>query len=386
MVERATSLNPAVLRWARERAGLSIDDIAASLKKPPHVILDWEAGNAAPTYAQLETLAARLYKRPVAIFFFPEPPDERDLSAEFRSLPDSELERLEPPTRYAVREARAFQESLRELMALPSVDARHVLRDIDTSPDTDLGALAVEVRDYLRISLSRQTGWRDAGLAFKEWRGALENAGLFIFKGAIKQRTVSGFCLHDPDVPIIYVNNSTASTRQVFTLFHELAHLLFATSGITTLDAAYIDRLTGTSRQIEVACNEFASTFLVPPQNLDVRLVHFVPSADSISDLADYYKVSREVIARCLLDRNRLSRARYRELTDAWNEDYENREQRASGGNYYATKAAYLGDRFLHLEFSSYRNGRVSLPELAQHLDMKAKNVGRLEDFLIGRA
>ena len=386
MVERATSVNPAVLRWARERAGLSIDDIAASLKKPTHVILDWEAGNAAPTYAQLETLAARLYKRPVAIFFFPEPPDERDLSAEFRSLPDSELERLEPHTRYSVREARSFQESLRELMAPPGRNARHVLRDVDTAPDTNLGVLAVAVRNYLGVPLNRQTGWRDAGVAFKEWRVALENAGVFIFKGAIKQRTVSGFCLHDPDFPVVYVNNSTASTRQVFTLFHELAHLLFATSGITTLDTAYIDQLTGTSRQIEVACNLFASTFLVPPQDLDARLVGFVPSADSIGDLADHYKISREVIARCLLDRNRLSRARYRELTDVWNEEYENREQRGGGGNYYATKATYLGDRFLHLAFSNYRNGSVSLPELAQHLGMKAKNVGRLEDFLIGRA
>ena len=40
-----------------------------------------------------------------------------------------------------------------------------------------------------------------------------------------------GFCLQDDEFPIIYLNNSAAKSRQIFSLFHELAHLLLRTSG-----------------------------------------------------------------------------------------------------------------------------------------------------------
>ena len=60
---------PAVVRWARTRAGYSIEDLTEAFAK----IDQWETGQSYPTYAQLEALANRL-KVPIAVFFFPEPP------------------------------------------------------------------------------------------------------------------------------------------------------------------------------------------------------------------------------------------------------------------------------------------------------------------------
>jgi len=40
------------------------------------VIEGWEAGASAPTYPQLEALAYKVYKHPLALFFFPEPPED----------------------------------------------------------------------------------------------------------------------------------------------------------------------------------------------------------------------------------------------------------------------------------------------------------------------
>jgi len=77
----------------------------------------------------------------------------------------------------------------------------------------------------------------------KYWRQAVEEAGVFVFKNSFKQKDISGFCLRDEDLPIIYLNNSTSKTRQIFSLLHELAHLLLNMNGLSKFDSDYIDRL-----------------------------------------------------------------------------------------------------------------------------------------------
>jgi Zn-dependent peptidase ImmA (M78 family) len=71
-----------------------------------------------------------------------------------------------------------------------------------------------------------------------------------VFKDAFRVDDYSGFCLYDDEFPLIYVNNSTSKTRQIFTLFHELAHLISHTSGIDTLRNDFIDRLPDNERKI----------------------------------------------------------------------------------------------------------------------------------------
>ncbi|MXV75458.1 helix-turn-helix domain-containing protein, partial [Candidatus Poribacteria bacterium] len=70
---------PDILKWARERSGYAVEAIATFLKKDASIVNDWEAGESVPTYIQLEKLADK-YKRPIALFFFPEPPDEPNIA------------------------------------------------------------------------------------------------------------------------------------------------------------------------------------------------------------------------------------------------------------------------------------------------------------------
>ena len=86
------------------------------------------------------------------------------------------------------------------------------------------------------------------------------------------ESTFSGFCLYDTDFPVIYVNNNKAKNRQIFTLFHELAHLLMHTGGVDTRQDDYIEYLTGNNRRIEILCNQFAAEFLVPTVDFQARL------------------------------------------------------------------------------------------------------------------
>jgi hypothetical protein len=52
-------------------------------------------------------LELAIYKRPLALFFFREPPLEAEEKQEFRTLPDFEIENLAADTIYALRQAKA---------------------------------------------------------------------------------------------------------------------------------------------------------------------------------------------------------------------------------------------------------------------------------------
>lgn len=379
MTVRAAAANPAVLRWARERAGLSAAEVAARLKRPPADIQGWESGRTAPTFLQLETLAERVYHRPLALFFLPRPPEEESPQHEFRTLPDFEVAALSDDTRYAIRLGTAYQRSLVELTGGVNPAHRLVFRDLRAELDSDEVDLAHRLRAYLGVSVAEQRTWPGARDAMSHWREAVEASGVFVFKRAFKQDEVSGFSLMDDTFPIVMVNNGTAFTRQIFTLFHELAHLLYGVSSLTKVDPGFVDRFTGAHRRLELACNRLASEFLVPGSlDLPARVDH----VQAIRGLATEYCVSREVILRKLVEQGTIPKSEYRPLLLSFSQESRDRAE-SGGGNYYLTQRAYLGSGFLQLAFSRYRAGLVSIGELAEHLGMKAKNISTFEDYVL---
>lgn len=383
MVQRASSVNPSVLLWARERAGLSVAEVAERLGKPPEVIAAWESGEAFPAYGQLERLAETLYKRPVALFFLPSPPEEAPVRSEFRTLPDADLEALGPDTRYALRDAHAFQASLRELSGGRNPAERFVLRDLQLTRRSDIVRVARETREYLGVSLEEQLRWPDARRGMDAWRAALERVGVFVFKRSFDDRDVSGFCLHDDLFPIIVVNNSTPFTRQTFTLLHELAHLLFGLSSMTTVDLSIQGRFSPANREVETACNRYAAEALVPDASFPWSQLHGGNLDAIVDDMAERYCVSREVILRKLRDRELVTSDEYLRQAAVWaSEPARDNGGDEGGGSYYATQSAYLSKTFVQLAFAQLRSGRISLAEMSEHLRMRARNIGKFEDFL----
>jgi Zn-dependent peptidase ImmA (M78 family) len=386
MARHVLGVNPELLRWARERAGYSVDEIADAFKKDSTEIAAWEDGTSVPTYAQLERLAYRFYKRPLALFFFPMPPEEADPREQFRTLPQFEIEHLLPDTRHAIREGQAMQEALRELCNGRNPGSRLVFSDLVMYATDPVPQAADRLRSYLEVTVRDQPGWASAEVALSRWRERVEAVGVFVFKRSFKQEDVSGFCLIDPQFPVIYLNNSTAKTRQIFTMFHELAHILVRSSGITKTDLRYISSLSGEERSIELFCNSFAGEFLVPSSDFERRLDPTRTVEDSTRQLATLYNVSREVILRKLLDRGVVSRGYYEEMAQRWVDEFKESRKSGGGGNYYYTQAEYLGDRYMNLAFSQYYEGNLSLRELASYLNVKAKSVEGLERQMLRRA
>lgn len=377
-------INPKILIWAREQAGFSQEEIAAHLKKELRIVQGWEKGFSGPSFPQLEKLAKK-YKRPTALFFFSEIPEEKSIKDSFRTLPERKIIFIQPHLRFLIRKAKAMRINLLELNNGNNPAENFLLADL-TVGKKSIGTVAAELRDYLGINLDTQRQFRRQDTAFKKWRHTLEKHGIFVFKDAFKDDGFSGFCLYDEVFPIIWVNNSMSHSRQIFTLFHELAHLLFNRSDIemSSSDEDYLDSLSPADKRIEIFCNAFAGKFLVPDDAFSKYLDRVVDDY-SLNDIAKRFVVSREVILRKFLDSDKITSAFYSRKVSQWRDEYEAQQKRKpdrSGGNTNYTKRVYLGENYMEMVFSQYYQNNISTEQLADYLGVKVSRISKMESLI----
>lgn len=381
-------VNPKMLRWGRESAGYSVDEVAAKIALKTvtaETVQDWESGEKRLLYTQLETLS-KYYQRPIAIFFAPKPPWEEKLDRDFRSLPSQYVDEIPPSIRFAIRSARVKQLDLAELYnsTLPSFSWLEKVRPkIQHVPET-----ANYVREQLKVSFSEQKSWGDASEALRKWREKVENLGLWVFKDSFKDKGYDGFYLPDQKFPVIYLNSSKSHKRQIFTLFHELGHFLLREGGICFRSDFDEQELQGEFKTKEVFCNAFAGEFLVSAEEL--KLTRML-TEDEIKDYAKAYNVSREVILRKCKDRGFIDWNGYAATVADWNEyaakvalrkKAQQQSKESGGPSYYVKQRSYLGLKFLELAFSQYYQQRISESQLANYLGVSEKSLVGLESTI----
>ncbi len=379
-------VNPEMLKWARETGGYSVEDVAARLKRKritSETVKSWEKGTNSPTYVQLERLAYEIYQRPMALFFFPQPPEEEPPAESFRTLPKEEIDLLEPRLLYLVRQARVMQENLKELFDGVNPAEKQIWLDITINTHDSIADVCRAVRQNLGITLDNQYAFNSNREALKYWRSVLENNGVFVFKSAFKDEETSGLCLFDETFPVICVNNSQPKIRQIFTLFHELAHLLFKTGGVDFRHDEFIRNLRGYNKRVEIFCNKFAGELLVPTKDIRPQLCNRRITDDLLLALAKKYSVSREVILRKCLDLDYITEEFYRTKVKTWREEAEKRKSPNSGGNPYNTQRSYLGTHYVERAFAKYYQGLITKSQLAGYLGMKEDKMNKFEHYVM---
>ncbi len=367
-----------VLARARERLGYTQESLAEKRSEFKNVA-KWESGKSKPTYRQLELLAKDLWV-PVAIFFFPEPPQFPEIEKSFRTIGSEQFAEIPPRIRLLLHKARAFQVGLSELNEGMNPARRMITKELAFSRDDKTAEMATQVRAILDVSPDEQYDWPDEDTALKAWRRAFYKVGVTVFKDAFREERFCGFSLHDDEFPVIYVNNSNAKTRQIFTLFHELAHLLFGTSGIDS-EYEFRNPLSDDNRRIETKCNRLAAEVLVPEDALSSEIRHKIATESLAESVAEKFSVSREVIFRKFRDRGLVSYAEYKAAKQKWDSQARGR-RRSGGGHFYRTRIAYLGEEYIRLAFERFYQNRIDDEELADYLAIKPKHIEPLEDTL----
>jgi transcriptional regulator with XRE-family HTH domain len=88
-------ITPVLLVWARETAGFDIPTAAKKIGVHPDRLAGWEQAQRRPSIPQLRKLA-NVYKRPIAVFYLPEPPAAEASIRNFRRLPGTETPETSP--------------------------------------------------------------------------------------------------------------------------------------------------------------------------------------------------------------------------------------------------------------------------------------------------
>ena len=358
------ALQPDVLLWARERAGISRDDLARKMKVKIERIIEWEETGSI-SIAQADKLAARTHT-PLGFLYLSKPPEESLPIPDFRashadaSPRQPSVDLLE--TVYSMQRRQAWMHE--ELIAsgaepLPFVGSYSLERSHS------------EVADAMRSALGVSSGWAqelpswDAALRFL--RDQLDASGVLVtFNGVVGNSTsrkldpdeFQGFALVSNYAPLIFVNNTDFIAAKMFTLAHELAHICVGESGLS-----HFDRLRPAQNQIEIFCDQAAAEFLVPESGLRELWQGLVHTHDRYQIVARHFKVSEIVAARRLLDLALIDRDSFLAFYDERKQQGWSQPSTSDGGNFWNTQRWRIGPRFAAAVVRASKEGRVTYRE-----------------------
>lgn len=295
-------VTPSVLRWAIEESGYTAEEIAHAVAVPLMSLEEWASGKRNPSLTQARKLASKLH-RPFAALLLPAPPQSRPLHVQFRHPLEDQRE-LNPQERRHLRRAVRLQEMLSWLAGELGIGRP---KTPSASLQDDPARVADVTRGLLRISTADQEGWKTHAVAFDQWRATLEQIGHVVFLFSLGKESSRGFSLWDELAPVAAVNTAWNESARIFTLFHEMAHLITRTSS-ACVEAV---RTTGRTDPVERWCEKFAADLLMPTRDVELTLRQHgwhpgaqITNLSVASDIANRYKVSLRAAVIRLIELN----------------------------------------------------------------------------------
>jgi Zn-dependent peptidase ImmA (M78 family) len=388
------SVNPEILRWARETAGLSPSEAAKKIalddtKKlsAEERIAALESGQAIPSRSLLSRMAKQ-YRRPLVAFYLASPPKKGDRGQDFRTLPDEHENGDEILLDALLRDVHARQRIIRA--ALEDDDSVAPLEFIGSLKTSAGVAATVNVlQAALGLSRAEFRAARTTENAFKLLREKVESLGVFVIlagnlgshHSSLNLETFRGIAISDALAPFIVLNDDDSRAAWSFSLLHELTHLFLGQTGVIGGRP---------DRAIEKFCDTVAAEFLLPTEELLAAVPEMrdgsTDLADGISRLAKRWRVSRTMIAFRLFSSQVISsqdwhalRALFRQQWLAGKEKQKARaREHESGPNYYVIRRQRLGEGLLSTTTRLLASGSLSTSKVARLLAVKPTSVGAL--------
>lgn len=364
-------VKPELLVWAREDAGYDLEVAATKISVKPQKLIAVEKGQDRLTVTQLRNLS-NVYKRPLAFFYLPAPPESETYIQDFRHFPDPSEQKMSPALRLEVRKAKSRRDIA--LGLFDDLDLTPVVFDATASMEEGVEAVSRRIRNILDVSFERQVRLRTDYESLHFWRDTIETNGVLVFQASIDKSEMRGFSLWFSPLPVTVMNAKDSPYGRVFTMVHELAHLMLRSAGLCDLGDARIEKF----------CNAVAGEALVPSEFiLRERIVRdnqtHIWSDEMLTELANRYSVSREVVLRRLLSLDRTTQRFYELKRAEWAKTFKATEGYAPVP---ARAIAAAGKTFARLVLDSYHQNKISSTDAAQYLGVKLTHLGDIEQVL----
>ncbi len=353
-------LKPQVLKWARERAGLGVDELATKINVKPTRVDVWEDSGEI-TIVQAEKLA-RSTHTPLGFLFLSKPPEERLPIPDFRTFGDQPPRRPSPDLIETLYTMQRRQDWMRDEVIDKGIEPLEFVAGYGTETNPEIVANAIRATLDLELNWAEHlSSWDEA---LRDFRKRIEDAGILLFlNGVVGNNSYRkldleefrGFVLVDDYVPLIFVNNNDYKAPKMFTLAHELAHLFVGESGVSNPE-----EFSESQNVTEQFCNEIAAEFLVPAIHLTNIWNQYSDENEAFDQLARRYKVSKLVVARRALDLSMITQSAFFRFYEVTQQDTSITQQASnSGGNFWRTQNVRIGRRFGSEVVQALREGRL---------------------------
>lgn len=379
-----------VLRWARLRAGASIDAVAEKLKVPRTEVEAWENDRGQPSFPKARDVAKYL-RVPLGYLFLDKPPAETLAIPDLRRVGGERLEQLSPDFYQVYQDAIAKQSWYREYLlyngseTLPFVGSRKM--------GDDPTIVAAEMRSTLGITINLRQQTTNWEAMFRAFVGKTENAGVLVLRNSVvgnnTHRPLSvqefrGFALSDPIAPLIFINTADATAAQIFSLAHELAHIWLNVSAISNFA---LNRMPEGYDPLEVYCNRVAAEFLVARTEFIDRWRPDRSLDENADALSRDFRVSKLVIVRRALDLGRITREEYLRFYGSADEargKTSKKKEKAGGPDFYTLARIRNSPTFARAVLTEALEGRLLLRDAGQLLSVKPAKLKELAKELEG--
>lgn len=333
-VERL-NIQPNLLRWVIQRAGISEEKAIETFP----LLNGWLFQEKQPTLNQLKKFAAKFYV-PFGYLFMSNLPIENIPFPMFRGEAGQQ-DHFNLNVYDTVMNVQARQEWLEEYLEENDIKTCNFIGSITTK--TSISETVRRLRSILDLDDRWAFSLATPDAAVSLLGQKIEDTGVFLaYNGVVGNNThrplkvseCRGFALVNEKAPYIFVNSADSKSAQLFTLIHEVAHLMLGVS------AGHAGSEVLNHEATENYCDMVAAEFLVPASVLREIWINDTKSASR------RFKASELVVARRAHDLCLMSDTEYKAFWAMYSQRQLRIKKKSTRGSFYLTSVKRVGRNF----------------------------------------
>lgn len=385
-------INPVILKWWREELNLDASFVAKKLGKSEEILNTWEEWSDFPTMKQLEHIA-NIYKTHLSVFYLPQVPEKLKPKIDYRGIDAF----LDPDDKYRL-EINIFEAVQRKNIATELYEELWI--EVAPLPKMKMAAgvdaVASVIRGFLweksRITMSSFSGKAPYDV-LRFWKTLVESKDIMISQTSsinthlwIEVNVMRWFCMNGT-IPVIVLNSKDSPRGKIFTILHELTHLILGWGNKIQNVVNFRNMDDPTLDAEEVFCNRVAAEILIPSDDFNkiIKEDSFELSSDYLTKIARWYWVSEEVVMRRLLDMGKINRTTYEKFRADNKAKWADKPKSDKVVVPFERRVIWTsGGLFTHLILTAYQREKINLLNVGQFLWTSLNHLPKIENELYG--